>query len=255
MTQGAKAGSPVNDRRLLNLPPAPRTEFERNFIKTAVCELRFPTLLEFESKPPVELQRRLRKDYPHYERERDVSVSPGAVEQEFKHLFRSKKRDWLVSFKSSSIALETTRYRRFEEFADRLAVLLDRSAELIDSDFFTRVGLRYIDEIPIPEDTIEGWVRPELISPLAAGTYGQVERFIQEVRGSTEVGRFTFRHSAGPPNGQQPTYNLDFDFHEENVQADDVLDLVASFNELSFRFFVWAIGEKARTALGEATPK
>ena len=54
---------------MLNLP-GPIVEFERNFIKAAVCELRFPTLLEFrKTKPPVQLQRELQKEYPYYEPE------------------------------------------------------------------------------------------------------------------------------------------------------------------------------------------
>lgn len=40
----------------LNLPDVQEVEFEKTFIKTTVCELRFPTLLEFETKPPVQLQ-------------------------------------------------------------------------------------------------------------------------------------------------------------------------------------------------------
>ena len=53
----------------LTLPNVDRTRFEKNFIKTAVCELRFPALLEFETKPPVQLQKELRKDFPNYQRQ------------------------------------------------------------------------------------------------------------------------------------------------------------------------------------------
>ena len=99
-------------------------EFERNFIKTAVCELRFPTLLEFETKPPTQLQKVLRKEYPLYEPVESVSMTPGPVEKEIKYLFRSRKKDWLVSFKTYAIALETRHYTNFEEFAGRLETLL-----------------------------------------------------------------------------------------------------------------------------------
>ncbi len=117
----------------LNLPDVPLVEFERNFIKAAVCELRFPTLLEFETKPPVQLQRELRRDYPHYEPEQSVSVGAGAVGREIRYLFKSRKKDWTVSFRASAIALETTSYTNFEEFSERLKDLLVKSQRLLDS--------------------------------------------------------------------------------------------------------------------------
>ena len=240
----------------LNLPDVDAVEFDRNFIQTAVCELRFPTLLEFETKPPTQLQKELRKDYPLYEPVQSVSLGPNDVEKEVKYLFRSKKRDWLVSFRTFAIALETSHYTNFEEFSGRLESLLAKSMPLIDSDFFTRVGLRYIDEILIEDGEISGWIRDELVAPLAQGTYGTVERALQGVRGFARTGSYTFRHGiARSEQGGHQIYQLDFDFYQENVQTESVLTLVSEFNKESFRFFSWAIGPKARKRLGEATPR
>lgn len=240
----------------LNLPEVQVVEFERNFIKTAVCELRFPTLLEFEAKPPVQLQKELRKDYPYYEPAQAVSVGPAVVDRETRYLFKSRKKDWAVSFKASAIALETTHYTNFAEFSQRLETLFTKSRSLLDTDFFTRVGLRYIDEIPIEDGELAGWVRDDLVTPLTQGIYGTVEHILQEVRGFTAIGRFTFRHGmVGSAQARDKVYSLDFDLYEENVPFDSVLSMVSQFNQQSFRFFSWAIGPKARTRLGKATAK
>lgn len=45
--------TPRPSSAVLTLPDADRVEFERNYITTAVCELRFPILLEYETKKPV----------------------------------------------------------------------------------------------------------------------------------------------------------------------------------------------------------
>jgi uncharacterized protein (TIGR04255 family) len=249
----AESPTPLN---LLNLPDVQKVEFERNFIKTAVCELRFPTLLEFETKPPVQLQKELRKEYPYYEPAQSVSVGPGVVDRETRYLFRSRKKDWSVAFKASAIALETTHYTNFEEFSQRLENLFAKSRSLLDTDFFTRVGLRYIDEIPIEDGELAGWVRDDLVAPLTQGVYGTVEHFLQEVRGFTAIGRYTFRHGmAGSAQEKHRVYSLDFDFYEENVPFDSVLSMVSQFNQQSFRFFSWAIGPKALSRLGKATTK
>jgi uncharacterized protein (TIGR04255 family) len=241
---------------ILTLPAVQEMIFERNFIKTAVCELRFPTLLEFETNPPVQLQKALRKDYPHYEPQQSVSVGPGAIGRETAYLFKSRKREWTVSFRASAIALETSDYTSFEEFLTRLERLLARSQPLLDCDFFTRVGLRYVNEIPIEDGDLAGWLRDELIAPLIQGVYGSVERFLQEVRGFTGIGRYTFRHGfVQEVQDKLENYTLDFDFYEENIQYNAVLSLVSQFNQLNFRFFRWAIGPKSLGRLGKATAK
>ena len=237
---------------VLTLPDVERMRFEKNFIKTAVCELRFPALLEFETKPPVQLQKELRRDFPNYQR--DQAPTTNREEQETRHLLRSKKGNWLVSFKSASIALETNNYTHFEEFFEQLGTVVKKSAPLLDTDFFTRVGLRYINEIRIEDGTLDGWIRDELISP-TRDVYGPLDRFVQEVRGLTAFGKYTFRHGiASPEEDKRNIYTIDFDFYDENVELDKVLAAVSDFNRESFRFFFWAIGPKTRERLGRNIP-
>ncbi len=239
------------DGPVLKLPEVPGAQFKKNFIKTAVCELRFPALLEFESKPPVQLQKELRKEFPNYERQQAVNVTD-PEEKEIKHVLRSKKGDWWVAFKSYSIAVQTDRYTRFSDFSEKLKYVLDKSLPLLDTDFFTRIGLRYVNEIRIEDRKLPGWINDDLIAPIVHGTYGSVDRYIQEVRGATETGRFTFRHGiAGLEEGKQDIYLVDFDFYNENVQAEDAMPMVTEFNKEAFRFFQWAIGPKAKDRLGE----
>ena len=229
-------------------------EYEKNFITTAVCELRFPALLEFETATPVQLQRQLRKDFPFYERQQGVGIGLEIGKRETKHVFTARKGDWVISFKSSAISLETTKYKNFGDFKKQLERLLAKSKEFLDTDFFTRVGLRYINEIPIGEGNLGDWIRPELVAPLIAGTYGKVRRFFQEVRGATNTGLYSFRH--GFPDvekAEKMLYTIDFDFYDENMPFDSVLGKTTEFNRESFRFFSWAIGPAARKLMGKET--
>jgi uncharacterized protein (TIGR04255 family) len=240
---------------LLTLPDVERAQFENNFIKTAVCEVRFPALLEFETKPPVQLQKELRKDFPHYERQQSVSLNDPA-DREAKHLFKSKKGDWIVSFRSSAIAIETSRYTHFEDFHQQVQAVLEKSKPLLDTDFFTRVGLRYINEVRIEDTKLDGWIREELIAPLVKGVYGTVDRFAQEVRGVTKNGKYSFRHGiVGLEADKSDLYTIDFDFYNENVEANSVMPLISEFNKESFRFFSWVIGPKVKERLGKTIPK
>jgi len=238
-----------DDRFPLNVPRVDPVAHPRNAIQIAVCELRFPTLLELEERGPVILQKRLRKTYPHYEPGTAASIGPGAaVEQERRFLFRSKRRDWTIAFRASAVSLEASAYTDFPEFLARLTALLEVTASLIDSDFFTRVGLRYINTIPTGS-THSGWINPMLTAPLERGIYGRVNHCWQEIRGDARVGNYSFRHGLSPEPKEPAEYVLDFDFYQDNVEANTVLDRVSDWNVECYSFFNWAIGDKTRAFL------
>jgi uncharacterized protein (TIGR04255 family) len=236
---------------VLNLPEVARAQFKKNFIKTAICELRFPALLEFESKPPTQLQKELRKEFPHYERQQAVNIGD-VNEKEIKHVLKSKKGEWLIAIRSYSIAVQTDRYTHFAEFSDMVKYTVNKALPFLDTDFFTRVGLRYVNEVCIEDGELLGWINDDLIAPIVHGVYGTVSRYIQEVRGATKSGQFTFRHGiAGLEEGKENIYLVDFDFYNANVQADDVIPMISNFNKEAFRFFQWAMGAKAQERLGK----
>ena len=139
--------------------------YKLNFLKQAVCELRFPTLVELgDSRPPAAMVTALRKDYPHLELANQVTIGVGtATGSSNAHLFRSSKLDWTVSLNQSALSIETTAYPGYPQMRERILRVVAAAAKIIDSDFFTRVGLRYINIIDVDEDPHEGWVNPELV--------------------------------------------------------------------------------------------
>jgi uncharacterized protein (TIGR04255 family) len=247
-------------KKVLNPPRVKSVRYDRNFITTAVCELRFPTLLELESKPPQSFQAGIRKTYPFYEAQQGVDLT-GSPEPTsgVRYLFRSKDQKWTVALKSFSLALETSNYLDFEDFFGRFKDLLDKSREMIDSDFFTRVGLRYINTVPMNDGELSGWLRPDLVGLITSGTLGSPEKYQSVTQGSTEYGAYLFRHMLNLPDEDnkldKPTYTLDFDYFKENVEFKSVTGLVKDFNNLNFSFFSWCIGEKAKALLGQGKPK
>lgn len=245
--------------RPLSVPTTQSVRYQRNFIKTAVCELRFPTLLELNERLPPELQKALRKEYPFFQPETgyDLSIG-GGVPIDKRYLLNSRERTWLVSITQSRISLETVKYTEFREFYSRLARILDVAARFIDSDFFTRIGLRYINAIPLADDDVTGWINPELVTALVSGYFGTVSHFQCEVAGDIAHGKYTFRYGLQPNTAGQDAqlkYVLDYDYYAENIEAKDVLSTVKSFNKANFSFFHWCLGPKALQALGKSMKK
>lgn len=231
--------------------------FARNFIRTAVCELRFPTLFEIErSEPPLALARALRKEYPMYELQDDLNVSVGRVAKSRAHLFISKKSKWKVSLRSSAISLETSHYDSFPEFRDRLAFILDGAKKIIDSDFFTRIGLRYINAVPFNGEDIGEWINSSLVGILSAQTYGDIQECFQRVSGVTPYSGYLFQHGLEKVSETgKENYILDYDFFCEEVPVSETLDVVGKLHQQEFSMFSGALGERAKKYLGPSTLK
>ena len=130
---------------------------------------------------------------------------------------------------------------------------------MLDTDFFTRVGLRYINSVPINDGEIKGWINKELIHSLEEGRFGYLNQYITALQGCTKFGKYSFKHGMNPFEGdhQKPisNYLLDFDYFDENVEASNALELMENFNNINFSFFYWCLGDKAKSELGVGTTK
>ena len=245
--------------RLLSPPDVPAVRYAKNFIKTAVCELRFPTLLELEAKPPHAFQKLIRKAYPTYEAQVVDMGSGEEALKENRYLFRSMDTHWIVSVKSFALSLETSKYLAFEDFFDRLMVVLRSAEQFIDADFYTRLGLRYINKIPIQDGDPNEWVNSELLAPANSNVLGTLSKYACVLIGSLENGNYAMRHGFGEESkaaeGSKPEYTLDVDYYCENLAAAAVAERVKEFNRMNFKLFTWCLGPKARAMLGEGKPK
>ncbi len=244
-------------RANLSVPQAPQTHYVRNFIKQAVCELRFPTLYELEGpRPPPSFAHALRKNYPNHAVVESVTVGGPTPSRSNVHSFKSRHQDWTVNLTASSVVLETTKYDSFAEFKDRLALILKASGPIIDCDFFTRVGLRYINLLPYSRPEIRNWVNPALVGALSDGIFGDAIEHNGRIGGTILGGGYLLQHGVvSAPAGGPSMYSLDFDFSSEDVTLDTTLDVVENLHSQEHSFFQWALGPKAKEYLGPSNVK
>ncbi len=251
MTSVDKSVALIQPHSLPHVEPA---HFARNFIRTAVCELRFPTLFEIDqSQPPPSLARALRKEYPMYELQDDLNLSVGRVAKSRAHLFISRKSKWKVTLRSSAISLETSHYDAFPEFQERLALIIDGARKVIDCDFFTRIGLRYINAVPINGGNICEWIDPSLVGILSAGVYGNIQECFQRVAGVTPPSGYLFQHGLERADTGKENYILDYDFFCEEVLVSEAIDVIGKLHQQEFAMFSCALGKRAKEYLGPST--
>lgn len=232
--------------------------YKRNFLKQAVCELRFPTLMELgEPRPPASLVAALRKEYPHLELANEVTIgigggAPGANNA---HLFRSAKLTWTVSLKQSALSIETTAYSGYPHMKERVLRVVEAASKVIDSDFFTRVGLRYINIIDVDGDPSDGWINPALVQPLLSRQFSGIHDYAGRLQLVAEDGGCLLQHGIRLKQLQRdgkavaPEYLLDIDSFRNEVSLSDTELALDAMHTQAFDVFDWAIGSKAREYL------
>lgn len=247
-------GNPVA-RTPLGVERIDHQHFGTNFIRTAVCELRFPTLHEIDNdKPPLRFAHMLRKEYPAHVVASGVNVTPAALARNRAHVFTSRNALWTINLSTQALSLETSRYDSFRDFEARIRQLIEASLSFIDTDFFTRIGIRYVNVLPYERSTIAEWVNPSLVANLAVGLYGDCTEYSQAIRGTTEVGGYLFQHGIGQSNNLSttPSYGLDFDFYAENIEVKGAMSVIEALHTREYEMFIWSLGDQAKAHLKSA---
>lgn len=103
-----------------------------------------------------------------------VAGSPPGLATEQVPKFTSRDRTSAVTFGRESLVVETTAYERFEDFRQTIELAVDARSAAHPVDGVERVGLRYIDEIRVPDvgpvdQTWAAWVDQSLLGPSVVG--------------------------------------------------------------------------------------
>ncbi len=233
--------------------------FSRSFLRTVVCEFRFPTLMELGGdKPPASLVKALRHEYPILDFSNEVTLHLGSAAQGTAkaHLLRSSRGGWLISLRDSAISLEAKNYPGFDEFRRRVEAVVSASAEVIDAEFFTRVGLRYVNAITQTDNPVAGWVNGDLVAPVASGAFfGISESSGRLTLGADDGGcvlQYGLKASSDKDDNLSVEYLIDIDTHRTDVPVSDAMSIVDSLHAQAFSIFDWALGDKAKAYLNKA---
>lgn len=117
-----------------------------------------------------------------------VMGGPAQVQDSISPRFTSRDRATAVTFHTGALVVETTQYGQFERLRDLLTLAINSRLAVGTLDGLERVGLRYINEIRVPDsngsttgagDTVEAeagpawehWVAESLLGPAPLGAH------------------------------------------------------------------------------------
>lgn len=214
---------------------AQRCVYGKNPVLEAVCQFRYPTILNIEAELPAKFQEAIREVFPRYEAKKEqpapkMHIMPGQapkVEQQptvTNHCFSTADGVWRINLTKDFIALTTRKYTRWEEFARMLDKPLGQFIQLYKPAFFDRVGLRYVNAFSKKALDVEDMPWRELVESRYLGP--MAEESVQETafaRCTMDVdmalpGSCRMKLHAGPglvqkqgdPN-KEPRFMLDID--------------------------------------------
>lgn len=251
---------------LVPLLPKHEGAFKRNFIKQAVCEFKFPTLLAMGgAAPPKAFVSALRKAYPVLELNKEVPIgfAESTTANGHSHVLKSSKQTWTVTIKKDAVVIETSRYTDYKEMRSRTDEVIKAASGIIDSDFFTRVGMRYINAITTDGDSpLHEWINPSLVGPVEQQGFKGVADFAGRLRLETDDGGCLLQHGLKHKSGGQvglptlvPDYIIDIDCYRSEVPLAETLATLDNMRMQVYSMFQWAIGVKAKEYLGELQVK
>jgi uncharacterized protein (TIGR04255 family) len=218
----------------------------------ALCQLRFPIQLGFGDDDVRPIQADLSARYPRVDREVQqlFQITPERVEQvqtaETVYRLRSDDATWVVTLASTFVTLETTNYHRFSEFLERWIEVFDSVTQYLGVERQERLGLRYVNELAVPEATstvsaLQRMLRPELLGPITAQpVIEEPVTSMQELRFRHAIGMATLRHGLQRNDRDEPIYLVDTDIYDDTARALDreqQLSTMKQFNKTAYDLF------------------
>lgn len=260
----------MTERSAELFPPSPRVVYSRVPLVQVICQLRFPSLLSIESKPPVEFQEQVRSHFPLLEKVASplpVDLPPELVQMiraqgsPISYQFLTEDRASTVTLTPESVALSTSKYTQWECFRDQLRVPLAALNGIYQPSFFLRIGLRYQNAIDrtrlgLQDTPWSKLLRQEILGELALPQFEvnleQLANRAFRVRIPDGSGSMLMRHGLGNLQGSpEICYMIDADFFtEQRTEVANATRTLDHFNTMAGRAFRWCITETLRDALG-----
>jgi len=219
--------------------------FPANPIREVDFEIRFTPRLRVQAEM-WRFQEDLLEDYPEVGLESAILPNGTTLNNT---VFQNQRKARVIKVSAQNMALAFSSYRDFEEFKDEIQRRAGSFCKIFDIGSLTRIGLRYVNEIPLPTqqaDSITRYVRP--LMEFDRIPLGSVQQFAMQVTAGLNDHMVLIRTAmlAGPLR----TYILDIDAYTEAVRpASEIASLIDRFHDSAQRVFLDHVTEEYREVM------
>ncbi len=256
-------------------PEAPRVIYKKNPLVEVICQLRFPPILKIDTDIPANFQDSIRSDFPNFKETSEWKVEidptsqeklpPEVLSQLLKstgtknYEFSTDDENWKINLTRTFIALTTRSYTRWETFKEKWIKLLKVFNEIYSPDYFSRVGLRYIDVfdrsfIGLGNVPWRELFQPHITGILSVDGIGEkVISFENKYEIQLEDGESKVRiitKFVTPRNSDEIAFMIDSDFYiNSRINVENATEKLDFFNIRGSRLLQWCITERLQEAI------
>lgn len=249
---------------------APKKLYSNPTVKTVVFQIRFPNLFFLESRVG-DFQIQIMKEFPQsnlvLEQQFLISSNiagaqqPKLDEQEshgIKKIWQFiSKKGYELRLTTDSLSVTSTLHKSYDNpdaehrFRDILQLCVDSFLDISKIPLLTRIGLRYIDECPVPEplnnQTYKKWYNTSFpLRRFDVSCIGTMQVLMQTSRGDNWL---TFAERIIKDEQGKVALTLDFDGFAHNIEAKSYLSVCDSIHGLIAEEFESAIKAPVRSLM------
>jgi uncharacterized protein (TIGR04255 family) len=255
-------------------PEAKRVIYNKNPLDRVICQFRFPPILKIETEIPAEFQERIRKDFPEFREKKETTLSiPKRIQQEVpmgviqqimpsetkNYEFTSEDGFWCINLTRTFVALTSMKYKRREQFQEKLNGPLKALVDIYKPAYFSRIGLRYIDIIKRSVLELDNVDWSELLQTYILGLLGSadVSNDVQTLEAKYEIrlddGSSTARIVTGLvewEENHEKCFMIDTDFFNmDKTNTSEVMNKLDSFHVQASKLIRWLITNRLHEAM------
>lgn len=241
-------------------------KYKKNFLTNVICKIDFDPELSIKNEPPSKFQEKIKKDFPHLvenelnEYKTSFSKNENVIES-FRaplYVFKDSKTKAVkvINLSYKYLIIEFFQYKSFEEFVECVRNVIDVFSELYEISEFSRLGLRYINEIKINKGNPFDWtnlINSSLINATNDFFYNDrsnICRAISQI--ILDYDHFKMNFNYGLYNSEFPNkisrkdFVLDYDCYTANIEKKDSYEYLNKFHEKINEEFEKSIEEGLR---------
>ncbi len=236
--------STILDGDIVQLPEYVSQNLVRSPLVLVVAQINFEeTGKDITHKQARDVQRALDDTWMRLQSAPQVRTTltlAGAVNEPQRGAYRISSQDesWSLVINTDSVILETRAYNGWDDMSSKLYGIAGVVAEVLDPAQRLRIGLRYVDQIVLPDgkDDWAGLIPDELLGVRAHPTFGSMVTATENrcLLQLAPDARCLFRHglmqAANP--GEGAPYLLDYDVFNDSPASFDVENLRAAAEAL-----------------------
>jgi len=242
---------------MVTLPHYDEIHFVNPPVRQVICQVRFPSIVALAAEGALlaAFQEAIRERYPFLQQVQQISIaiSPGEspvprATTQNTWQFADANRRWAVTLAPDALTLETSKYSSFADLSDQMAIALTALVDHVRPGYYTRLGIRYVNEIPTAEQDTANWskvLNTHWRAILDAGVIaGDVDHWLQNVRVQVQDGTFNINVGYLAQEPSRVVIDLDcFAEVQSELHVGEIMDRFTEWHDLIHNMFRWSISD------------